>query len=497
VSIALFIITAVLGESAAVLPPGGPPPFSAAARPSAELVTLLLAAAIALGVGGLVGVWRALRHGWVPRTRPLMVVSTICVAAFVLLPIMGSADAQSYAAYGRMVVVGVDPYATTPAQLGGPYGSAVEAPWEHTASVYGPIATAEQAAAAWLAGDNPKLAMFLLSLFTGLAFIAVSALLLRLARTPTERARVAWMWALNPLLLFELVAGAHVDTLVVLAAVAGLWAARRNRLGSALLAGLLCGVACAIKATAALVGAGLAWALSSAAIMRQTAGPHPQNASRSRKGGRARAALGVLAALAAGAAAIVVPAYLLAGPHVFDQLQRASKFVSFAVPWRFITGGLDRWIGLPTSRPLLRVAALVAAAALAWFLARGLPGRRDTELAAARSSLVLVLAWLLTATYVLPWYDGLAWALIVLLPATAFDLLLLAHTASLALAYLPGRVVPLDEPLRTALDVWKSGASPVVLLVLVIGAVLTARHAAAQQDHRVSISPTEAAMKES
>jgi hypothetical protein len=227
-----------------------------------------------------------------------------------------------------------------------------------------------------------------------------------------------------------------------------------------MLAGLLVGAACAIKASAALVGAGLAW------MMRRN--------SR------------VLAALAAGAAAILLPAYAIAGPHAFDQLRNASNFVSFAVPWRLVTGGLDRLLGEPTSRPALRIAGLLAMLALAYLLNRGLPGRDDEERVAFRTCAALVLAWVFAATYMLPWYSGLAWALLALLPVSAFDLLLLAHTSVLALAYLPGRIGILDGPLRTAIDAWKSGASPVLLLAVALGAIYAARRAAPRPGHRAT-----------
>jgi hypothetical protein len=454
------VATAALGESAAVPPPGGAALLALSAGPSAALVTTLLVLAIALGAAGLLGAWRALRAGWAPRVTRLICASAIAVTALVLVPVTGSADPQSYAAYGQMVLDGLDPYTTTPAQLGGPYGAAVEPPWENTPSVYGPIATAEQAAAARLAANNPGRAVFYLTLVNGLAFLAVGALLQRFARTPKERARAALLWSLNPLLLFELVAGAHVDTLVVAGAVAALWAARRSTIGGALITGALAGTACAIKASAALVGAGLAWTM--------------------RRNGKR------LTALAAGAAAVLLPAYAIAGPHALDQLRNASNYVSFAVPWRLVTGGLDRLLGEPTSRPALRFAGLVAILALAWLFTRGLPGRNDQERAAVRTCAVLTLAWVFAATYMLPWYGGLAWALLALLPASTFDLLLLAHTTVLALAYLPGRIGLLDGPMRTALDAWKSGASPVLLLAVALGAAYAARRAAPRIGHRAT-----------
>jgi hypothetical protein len=133
------------------------------------------------------------------------------------------------------------------------------------------------------------------------------------------------------------------------------------------------------------------------------------------------------------------------------------------------------------------VLAWIAFAVMALLLKRGLPGRRvagvitatPPHVGAARSALVLVLAWLLTAPYVLPWYAVVAWALLALVPASGYDRLLVIWTAVLAIAYLPGRQVPLSRGLHDALTVWKSGLAPVILLgVAFAAAVLSWRRRA-------------------
>ena len=83
-----------------------------------------------------------------------------------------------------------------------------------------------------------------------------------------------------------------------------------------------------------------------------------------------------------------------------------------------------------------------------------------------------MLAWLLTAPYVLPWYAVVAWALLAALPASGYDRVLTIWTATLAIAYLPGRQVPLSHGLHDLLTVWKSGLAPVVLLGVVIAAAV-------------------------
>jgi hypothetical protein len=325
--------------------------------------------------------------------------------------------------------------------------------------VYGPIATGEQWVAAKLAGDGPNApayAVFVLGLFNAAAFIAIGLALQALASGQAGRRRAAVLFSANPLLLFEGVAGAHVDVFATFLVVAAVLALRRTGLGGTLVAGVLGGAAAAVKASAALAGLGFAWAMSAG-----------------------RRATVRLAALAVGAAAVLVPAYLLAGRHAFDELGRASGFVSFADPWRIVTHPLEAVFGHDTARIVIRVLAWLLFVVFAVMLERGLPGRRqasrqltDRAAAAARSAAVLLLAWLLTAPYVLPWYSIAAFALFALLPASGFDRILMFWISVLAIAYLPGRQIDLPSGLAGALDVWKSGLAPVLLALTALAALI-------------------------
>ena len=188
----------------------------------------------------------------------------------VLLPPFGSADHLSYAAYGRMLVTGHDPYATGPSVLGhDPISRAVE-DWRTTPSVYGPLATAGQALASLIGGTSVRLTVFVLSLLNLAAFAGAGLLLHWLARGDRGRQlRAAMLWTLNPLLLYELVAGAHVDTQAALFTVAAVavfgpispnGSARWHGLARCVAAGALTGLGAAVKLTGALAGGGLAWA---------------------------------------------------------------------------------------------------------------------------------------------------------------------------------------------------------------------------------------------
>src|SRR4029453_17725781 len=64
----------------------------------------------------------------------------------------------------------------------------------------------------------------------------------------------------------------------------------------------------------------------------------------------------------------------------------------------------------------------------------GSSGRDDPTAVAIRAAAALGLAWLLTATYSLPWYDVVAWAPFALLAASRWDWLLIAAPGHLARA---------------------------------------------------------------
>ena len=107
----------------------GQPPWSLGLHPSPYLVVALTAAGLAAGTLGLVLVLRAMRAGWAVPARVIVVAGLLAAAALTPVPPFGSSDHLSYAAYGRMLVTGHNPYTTTPAQLaalGDPIARAVQ-----------------------------------------------------------------------------------------------------------------------------------------------------------------------------------------------------------------------------------------------------------------------------------------------------------------------------------------------------------------------------------
>ena len=562
-SIAATVATGLAGPSAMepALPgrPGQPPWDLGLHLPPAAAVGLA-AVALAAGTAGLGLCLPAIRRGWAVSPRMVLAAGLIAAAVITLAPPFGSSDQLSYAAYGRMVITGHDPYLTTPAmlaRLGDPVARAVQ-DWRGSPSVYGSLATGGQALASWIGGDSARLTVFALSLLGLAAFAGTGLLLHRLTRGSRERQlRAGLLWTLNPLLLQVLVAGAHVDSQAIAFAVAAIavfalglprvWArsgpaapgARLDAparphplrgLGVAAAAGALAGLASAVKLSFVLVAAGLAVA----ALLAWW--PPPGSAgSPGRWRPLALAVGGVTAGFVVTAAAALLPW----GPQSVDPALRAGSYVSIGSPWRAVRSGLRLLVGEGHADSLVRAGAIVLAVALLALFARplrglaspftGTPAEADpavgvqaagilatgtaaapaaadpavgiqaagilatgtpadpaagapvtaaqlTMLAGA-SCFVLGFAWLVAWPYVLPWYDGLGWALLALLPWAplpwaALDWLVLARTAALAFGYLPARGIVLPAGLGWLRSVVRTGVTPAALLAVTVILVL-------------------------
>ncbi len=368
-SVACTFAVAVAGPS--VMEPAlpgrpGQPPWSLGLHPSPYLAVGLTAAGLAAGTLGLVLVLRAVRRGWSVPARAVLAAGLLAAAALTLAPPFGSSDHLSYAAYGRMLVTGHNPYTTTPAQLaapGDPVARAVQ-DWSGTPSVYGPLAAGIQGLASLAGGTSVRLTVFVLGL-ANLAAFAVTALLLhRLTRRhPAWQLRAALLWACNPLLLQVLVAGAHVDGQAVVFGVAavavmsGVRAGSRGSVPLAAAAGVLAGLGFAVKVTTALVGLGLAVALVLAA------------------GRRWRPVLSRLVALGAGFAATAGVAVAVGGAAMLRQSARASGMVSIGSPWRVIRTVIHLAVTGTAATDIVKAGAVTLAVVLACCSSAGCRGR--------------------------------------------------------------------------------------------------------------------------
>jgi hypothetical protein len=395
-SVALTFTVAVLGPSIMEPPlPGSPgqPPWALAANPSPYLAVALTAAAIAAGTAGLALTLRAARRGWSVSPRLILAAGILAAVALALVPPFGSSDHLSYAAYGRMVLTGHDPYTTTPAalaRLGDPVARAVE-DWRNTPSVYGAVATAGQALASLIGGASARLTVFVLSLLNVAAFGVTGLLLHRLGRGDRRRQlRAALLWTCNPLLLQVLVAGAHVDSQAIVFGIAAVavfvWRVRDDpssplspwQLGLAAAgAGALIGLGFAVKVTMALVGAGLAVACLLAWRAQAQAQAQAVAAASGRIAAgqpglrlRWRGLAAVLGGLAAGFGLTAGASLAVWGPSSLRPALRQGSSVSIGSPWRIVRSALHLAVSEGAAEDLVKAGAVVLAIVLVALLLR-------------------------------------------------------------------------------------------------------------------------------
>lgn len=431
---------------------------------SSAVVTIVLWTAYLLGALGVgLGLWRTAGRGrgWgatssstggkraragsrlgnLERLWPL----ALGTLALLTAPI-GSADHTNYAAYGRIAAQGGDPYLVAPITWAGgldPVTSAVEPPWTMTPSVYGPFGTALQALTSLVGRDNLRETVWVWQLLIVAAWLTVRFVLRRAASDEVALRRVDLLWTANPLVFGVAVLGAHVDLLATALALTALCLAARRPW----IAGLALGATVSTKITYAIVALAIVWSWRSLAR---------------------RDVVRKVVALAVSFLAVFVSLHLWAGPHVFDQLRRASTGVSLATAWRPVVNLLSAVIPLDTARTLISVASAVLIVLLVWVLSHVVRSRPGTEpglqplalsvteaspagqtRSAMTATFVLATAYALGAPYALPWYDVLIWATLPLMLATALDAILLARLTVLAMAYVPGRVVAMSPDVES------------------------------------------------
>jgi hypothetical protein len=500
-SVAMTFAVAILGPS--VMEPAlpgqpGQPPWAFAAHSPPALAVALAAVALAAGTIGLGLCLRAAHRGWLVPPRAIMCAGFVAAAAIASVPPFGSSDQLSYAAYGRMVVTGHNPYTTTPAmlaRLGDPVARAVQ-DWRGSPSVYGGLASGGQALASLVGGTSARLTVFVLSLLNVAAFAATGLLLHRLTRGSASRQlRAALLWTFNPLLLQVLVAGEHVDSQAIFFGVAAIavfslglpnvssHVTAPRRFLAAMAAGGIAGLGAAVKLTMVLIVAGLVVA-AAAAWWRHW-----------------RWIAVAVGGLVTGFAVIVAASLAPWGFASFGPALRAGSFVSIGSPWRGVRAGLGLIVGGSIAGTLVKAGAIMLAMLLLVLLLRALGvlavrnGGTGTDVdvagVAACCVFAFVFAWLVGWLYVLPWYDGLGWAVLALLPISApvllvrpvlvrpvlvLDWLLLARTAALAFGYLPARGITMPADLGWLRFIVRTGVTPVILLAVTVWLVVFLWH---------------------
>jgi hypothetical protein len=478
-AVVLVLGTSAMGPSA-IEPALGPrsglrgvlPSYSLHLHPSSALVTVLVVVAYVIGGVGVGLGLLAVRRGHRLDPRRAWWWGVLLAVAAVLVPPMGSADHINYAAYGRIAAQGGDPYVEAPARWDhgeDPVTSAVEPPWRTTPSIYGPVATAFQAATSLAGGDDLRATVWFWQVLCAAAWLLVGRLLLHYTaaqageRSPPQ-SRAVWLWLGNPVLYGVVLVGAHVDVLATAFVLIALLLAVRQPL----FAGLALGAGVGVKLTVLLAVPALVWGL---------------------RGIERRRLVRSLGWGFLGAAIVLLPAHLWAGRHAFDELRVAQRFISLATVWRPVFDALKGPVGNDATRDwvvrLTPVVVLLLAIALARVvrpapkLRPDEPGGLDPEVErvvseGARALVVLTGAYLLAAPYSLPWYDVLTWAPLALVAGGAVDALLLVRLVTYSLAYVPGRVLGMSADVERVTMDYRRNVTPYVGWLLLAAVVLLA-----------------------
>jgi hypothetical protein len=436
------------------MPVGGPPFEITSLHFTLAGVTYALWLSAIVGGLGLASALVAVRRGARPPVRALLIAAGVVVAILTVLPPAGSTDSLDYMAFGRMVVLGHSPYVMVPLDLKHLHdavGKSIPWEWARIPSSYGPAATVEQYVAARLGGTSAARIVFWLKVGNALAFGGVAYLADRLLRSDaTARLRAHLLWTVNPLLIWQLIAAAHLDTLAAAAGLLGLvlaagWpataAAGQERLGRVLAGGMLVGLAADVKITFALFGLGLAWSL--------------------------RRSVGACIAAVCGMLGVLLPTYGWFGPPAVEALlNRGNRVTADNFYQLFSRNGH----GLLMTH--VDVVAMVVGVGVAIVVLSRLPIRATVQ-PGMFAALGLSTAWLFTWQYQLPSYEAMIICLLILVPACWLDWLVIIRLTAATVALMPGTTTPPPTrlPARISLDDLTIMV-PIVLLSCVVALVV-------------------------
>lgn len=153
---------------------------------------------------------------------------------FAAFPVM-SRDVYSYAAQGRLLHLGQNPYHDVVGELPGWLAQGSDGLWAESSSPYGPLFLLVAGQVQEVSGWRPE---FYVPLFRLMAFVGVLLCLWVLPHLAKERfvdaGWLLWVVCANPLFLFSMVASAHNDSIMVALLAAAFLAAARRRVPLAL-----------------------------------------------------------------------------------------------------------------------------------------------------------------------------------------------------------------------------------------------------------------------
>lgn len=319
------------------------------------------------GLTLLVAAWAALaiplrRSGVTPRTLTTMLAAWSAPLMFGR-PFL-SRDMYSYAAQGRLVAAGLNPYHVAVAALPDrAFVAAVSPLWQHTPAPYGPaflslagfvVARVRGVSAAVEALRAVNLA----------GVIAIAVLVPRIAkRHGVDPASAVWLGVLNPLVVLHLVGGGHNEALMIALLLAALAAASE---GHEVAAAALVAGAATIKAPAAA---------ALVVLVVETLSRRPLHATWRRALAQVLAAAGVFAAITR------MSGLGFGWLRALGTADAVRSVTSVTTTAGMLAGGLAHFLGFtPDSSSwaisIARAAGVLAAAAVSARVLFASPGRR-------------------------------------------------------------------------------------------------------------------------
>ncbi len=207
-------------------------------------------ALVVAGVALLVEAWFRLRPSLYHEVKhwPITLLWSV---PLLLAPPIFSHDAYAYAAEGWLLRNGLDPYTNAISVLPGPFADQAAWLWRYTTAMYPPLSLEMFHGLVILAGNNPYYSAIAMRIPALLGVGLIAYFLPRLAvRMRADPQMTAWFSTINPLVIIDLVGGAHNDALMMGLVVLALWLAFNDKFWWA---AVTVGTAACIKQPAILV----------------------------------------------------------------------------------------------------------------------------------------------------------------------------------------------------------------------------------------------------